>query len=273
MYAYTYHTIRTVAVRMHMHTYLNAFPRSVATANRRHSRVGRPKSQRGFWPLLPQEKKENASLESTPVQLRRAAHLRFAAGPRSREAGSLSRRHSFHLRRANCLQSQACSLLFRVCATTSLGAFTWETRRATHHYVLTHILTYAGVHPVLGQVLRRDGWTVTDGRMHRYFRRNVGTVPETRHDLPGVERQNKPDLTGRSRNFKKVARLAQEERGVERCAAARTIAPRAIKLCNREQRDQGPTCVHRKAQDGVRSGDVCIQLDTCSQGCVHERLS
>jgi len=41
---------------------------------------------------------------------------------------------------------------------------------------------------------------------------------------------------------------------VERCAAARAIAPRAIKLCTREQRDHGPTCVMHMYVDSKLTG-------------------
>jgi len=68
-------------------------------------------------------------------------------------------------------------------------------------------------------------------------RRDATRRDATRRNAAGFERQTRSEFS----ELLACTCQAQEQRGVERCAAARTIAAQAIKLCNREQRDHGPT--------------------------------
>jgi len=67
----------------------------------------------------------------------------------------------------------------------------------------------------------------------------VKTVPRARQNVPGVERLSESDPTVSSWNSQLACQAQEQQAGVERCVAARTLAARAIKLCNREQRDHG----------------------------------
>mmetsp|Transcript_4285 Transcript_4285/g.10889 ORF Transcript_4285/g.10889 Transcript_4285/m.10889 type:complete len:317 (-) Transcript_4285:156-1106(-) len=76
---------------------------------------------------------------------------------------------------------------------------------------------------------------------------------QDRTSLPAFQRLNQPDLTPSSRKEYKLPCMAYEQRaGVKRCTAARTIVARAIKLCDRERRDPGPTCPEEKRRLGRR---------------------
>jgi len=113
----------------YVRTNVHASPRSVAIANRRNSRVGRP----GL--LAPPARKKKKMLRLNLLLFSRRGPRTFAS-PRGHARERLAACAAGT--RSACFERPACSrrhvLSFRVCATTSLRAFSCATHRVTHHY-------------------------------------------------------------------------------------------------------------------------------------------